>query len=86
MTIILLLLLATTAGAHEWYEHACCDTRHCHPVADGVVEDVNDGVKVQGHGTLHCGDPRLRWSRDNQDHVCEAPEKLLCVYRRFKGT
>jgi len=76
------LLLSTQAAAHEWYEPACCAETHCRPVADGVVEQKPDGVWVSGYGILRYDDGRLRWSRDDHDHVCSNGGKLLCVYRK----
>jgi hypothetical protein len=60
----------------------------CAPVADSVVEEFADGVHVSGFGVLSYGDPRLRWSRDLEAHVCATqslPRKLLCVYRKPKA-
>jgi len=74
-----------SASAHDWYELGCCGGSHCGPVADGVVVERKDGVSVQGFGTLSYSDPRLRWSRDDRDHVCSVGDKLLCVYRKPKG-
>jgi hypothetical protein len=42
-------------------------------------------VHVQGFGILSRSDSRLRTSRDDQDHVCQQPGKLLCVYRKPNG-
>lgn len=72
----------------DWYESTCCSNQDCHPVADGVVQNKLNGVEVKGYGMLSYTDPRLRWSRDLRDHICEPADhsKLLCVYRRFNGT
>ena len=88
-TLMILLLMSSMAIAHEWYESTCCADRDCGPVKDGVVEDQESGVLVEGFGILSYTDPRLRWSRDNNDHLCISsgpPQKLICVYRKFKGT
>lgn len=85
---IILALASVPARGHEWYENACCSDRDCAPVADGTVTDKKGGVAIEGFGTLNYSDPRLRWSRDNRDHLCISsgpPQKLICVYRRFKG-
>lgn len=74
------------ARGHSFYEPACCSERDCAPVADGVVVEKPDGVHVRGHDVLSRTDPRLRWSRDDRDHLCVSPSsKLLCVYRRPNG-
>ncbi len=82
--LLVLALLIGSASAHEWYDPNCCAQVHCHPVDDGVVQEKKDGVYVTGYGVLSYTDPRLRWSRDDRDHVCEMGPKLLCVYRRPK--
>lgn len=81
-------LWATAAQGHSWYDPSCCSTIDCAPVAEGVVEDAPDGgINVKGYGHLSATDPRVRWSRDHQDHLCiSGSKKLLCVYRKPKGT
>jgi hypothetical protein len=85
---ILGVTLATGAHAHGWYEAACCSGTDCAPVDDAAVEEMADGVHVDGFGVLSYSDPRLRWSKDFEAHVCAtatAPRRLLCVYRRPKS-
>jgi len=86
MTRVLLILIAScvAAHAHDWYETSCCGGSHCGPVADGVVIEGADGVTVEGFGLLSYGDTRLRWSRDDRDHLCVVDGKLACVYRKPK--
>jgi hypothetical protein len=81
----LLLLSVTSARGHSWYEPSCCSGQDCAPVADGVVTENRLGVHVQGFGFLSPSDSRVRWSRDDQDHVCASGGKLLCVYRKPSG-
>jgi hypothetical protein len=85
------LLYATKAPAHDapagWaYDLACCGLSDCAPVADGIVVENprNGAVTVLGY-TLDRADPRIRVSKDDQDHVCQSPSKLLCVYLKPKG-
>ena len=88
LTVFIALTAGCGAQAHGWYEPACCSGVDCAPVADSVVEELPDGVHVSGFGTLAYGDPRLRWSRDYEAHVCatlSSPRKLLCVYRKPKA-
>jgi len=85
---IFLLSIRPAADAHSWYEVACCSGVDCAPVPDTVVEELPDGVHVSGFGVLSYSDPRLRWSRDFEAHVCAtqgSQPKLLCVYRKPKG-
>lgn len=86
-TLAVLLLLTSVATAHDWYEKSCCAERDCHPVDDDTVHETDRGVEIKGYGILSYSDPRLRWSRDNKDHICESSvqNKLICVYRRPKG-
>jgi hypothetical protein len=83
--VIWFVLLMTQADGHEWYARECCHDQHCHPVADGVVTDAKGGVNVVGFGFVENSNPRLRWSRDNEDHLCVQAGRLVCVYRRPKG-
>lgn len=85
LLVALSLIIAAQAHAHSWYEPQCCSDRDCREVDDGFVVEKADGVHVQGWGVLSATDPRLRWSRDDRDHVCQEPTKLLCVYRKPNG-
>ena len=88
LVVILALMPSHAVRVHSWYEAACCSGVDCAPVADSVVEELADGVHVSGFGVLSYSDPRLRWSRDFEAHVCAtqyAPRKLLCVYRKPKA-
>ncbi len=84
-----LVWIASPADAHDWYDGDCCSDRDCHPVADGIVIDTQDGgvdVKgfIQSGGFIQHLAPsstRLRWSLDTRDHICNDAEKLICVYR-----
>jgi hypothetical protein len=79
---LLMSIFAGPAGAHSWYEPACCSGQDCNAVDEGVVVEMGDGVHVKGWGTLSRSDPRVRWSRDGFDHVCSMAGKLYCVYRK----
>jgi hypothetical protein len=93
---ILFIYLSLLSPIHDWYEQSCCSNTHCHPVPDGTVTNTGAGVFVKGYGLLSYTDPRLRWSQNNSDHLCELPQtlgesesremKLLCVYRRMPAT
>jgi hypothetical protein len=81
----IMIIVAGSACAHSWYEPACCSEGDCVPVDDGVVYEKVDGVHVQGWGVLSRTDPRVRWSRDDHDHVCAMLGKRSCVYRKPNG-
>ena len=88
LVVVLTALPSHAMRVHSWYEAACCSGIDCAPAADSVVEELADGVHVSGFGVLSYSDPRLRWSRDFEAHVCatqSAPRKLLCVYRKPKA-
>jgi len=83
----LLTLPVPFSYAHEWYSNECCSDRDCHPVADGVVKELADGVHVQGWDVLKYTDSRLKWSQDAHNHICvnSTNTSLYCVYRIFKA-
>lgn len=94
--LFLFLTAAKPARAHEWYEAACCSGQDCKPVPDGTVTETDHGVEIKGWGVISETDPRIRWSQDDQDHLCVRPPgpafygnfaakpKLMCVYRKRK--
>ena len=85
----MIFLLVFRLLVHDWYEQSCCGNTHCHPVPDGTVVNLATGLYIKGHGVIAYSDPRIRWSQDEKDHVCELKDfsdghlKLLCVYRRM---
>lgn len=80
--IVAVFAFAGPASSHSWYESACCGGNDCQPVADEAVINAKEGVQVEGFGLLSYSDSRLRWSRDNANHICAQGPKLNCVYRR----
>jgi hypothetical protein len=86
---IILALIAREASAHSFYSYECCSDRDCGPVDDAAVEERPDGYHVRGFvEVVKLGDPRLKWSPDDQDHVCArtgVAERIYCIYRRSKG-
>jgi hypothetical protein len=84
--IILVLALSITfcslARAHSWYDSECCSDTDCRPVPDEDVAERKDGVFVKGWGLLLPSDKRLRWSKDQQSHICVGSLTLRCVYRK----
>lgn len=94
LIVIILVIWVSIAKAHEWYDSDCCSGKDCDPVPDGTVVETGQGVVVKGFETIQEGDTRLRWSKDERDHICvaKAPyyysqgvqQKLRCVYRKRK--
>lgn len=68
--LVIFAMAALSVRAHGWYDPACCSGFDCAPDHAGLVEEKADGVHVLGFGVLAYTDPRLRKSRDYEDHVC----------------
>jgi hypothetical protein len=91
---LLLVLLASAALSHSWYDPGCCNDFDCAPVASSHVQFTDAGVLL----TLGPGDhkfvrepkswvipydsPKLRESKDNDTHACvgEVTQVLFCLY------
>jgi hypothetical protein len=86
--VLTLALLVLPARSHSpLYDMSCCNDRDCKPVPDGTIIEKPDGMHVKGHGILSRTDPRIRWSRDEREHLCVDPQgKLLCIYPKPNGT
>src|SRR6056297_2426685 len=57
--VLALILVATAALAHEWYDPWCCNDRDCAPISQEHVSITEDGYLV----TLEKGDhPMLLYS------------------------
>lgn len=81
---LLLMLFATFAEGHSWYELECCDTRDCRPVS-GIKPGGKPWSEIEDHGTyfvfkssvtgvthkIDKADADIRPSRDAFYHACE---------------
>jgi hypothetical protein len=76
--------LAAFILVHSWYGPECCNGADCHPVPDGTVQELKDGIVVRGFPMMSYSDPRLHWSEDDRDHICARGQSLFCIYRRPK--
>ena len=88
-----MLLLVSSATAHEWYPIECCSDNDCAPIP--LLETPREGG---GGFTLLDGRfipyRDLRNSPDAQWHLCEqkwpadnvAARKILCTYAPIGGT
>lgn len=66
-----LLLVASPAVAHEFYEKDCCDDKDCRPAVEGDVRETTEGYVIDSMKiTVPYGDKRLRYSPDGKFHVC----------------
>jgi hypothetical protein len=70
----LLILMSTTAVAHEWYDYDCCDQRDCYPLPDDAfLDELPDGNYYARwisplDGKLIEGVVAARNVRDTQNH------------------
>lgn len=78
------------AGGSHWYDGNCCNMQDCEPVEMGSIQPKKDGYAVHyissfGHevkGFVPYGDPKIRPSKDFQEHGCAGPltGALFCIY------
>lgn len=76
-----LVILATMAGAHSWYDPACCSDRDCARVNASLEPDGSLRVNL-GPGrsmSLPPGYP-YRPSRDLDYHLCIIKGTVICAY------
>jgi hypothetical protein len=62
--------------AHALYDPACCEDKHCHPVACEEISSTTNGWLW--HGKLFAR-AMLRDSPDGNCHVCVAAAPV-CIY------
>lgn len=91
---ILLLLSATAAAAHGWYDAACCHDNDCAPVTKTEVAQpfVYAGVASLGaqtpalwvttkHGRAMVPPNMIpKESKDSQPHACIREGRVVCYY------
>ena len=85
--LLVFLLAATPAAAHDWYPMECCHEQDCAPVdrAEMVPTPTSDGKSIAGnsppamivttkHGTVMVpGNFPRRESKDHRMHACMMP-------------
>lgn len=81
----LVVIAATAAHAHSWYDYDCCSDRDCEPVPFHSVSITEEGVHVKLEPGEHSlvlegvdelllwGDVNIRQSQDGEHHACVAP-------------
>ena len=75
-------------GAAHWYEVGCCDKRDCEPVEPGAIRQTDKGYHVRyltsrgfvAEGFVPYGSSAIRPSRDQNEHACSTPARILCIY------
>jgi formylmethanofuran dehydrogenase subunit D len=83
--LLLLLVTATPALAHDWYPIECCHGMDCAPVERVEMQDGATLVVTSKHGTgvVPQTMPR-RESQDGKMHVCMRPSgagmRIICVF------
>ena len=69
--LVVSIMAAMPAGAHDWYDEECCDSRqHCEPVSDGAVRETAGGFVVPSGEQLAYADSRIHLSHDTSFHWC----------------
>ena len=78
--LIVWLILATGAEAHDWYEPVCCSDTDCAPIPDSAVREGPNGYEVTLQPGQHpmVKEPlsyvvpydKVRQSPDGKYHAC----------------
>ena len=95
---ILIIMLASQAQSHSWYDTDCCSGDDCRETKPGEVirwygkhhvtgQYVEGFQHVETGKVWYRGDRWLRPSKDGSDHICWPPtNKLpLCFYEGPSG-
>ena len=85
---IALMLVASAAQAHSFYDKRCCDNQDCSPALKVEHDGTGEWITTK-HGrawapysaTPAFGQDRILPSPDGQTHACILNGKLICVYR-----
>jgi hypothetical protein len=84
--VLLSLMRAAPASAHDWYPIECCHGMDCAPVDRAELQEGSTLVVTSKHGTgiVPAAMPR-RESKDNRMHVCMRPStdgkmRIICVF------
>ena len=94
--VLVMVVLATVAYAHDWYPRECCSDQDCGPAV--VLSKTNKGITLQdkfgsGH-FIPWGDPMIKSSPDGKYHICinsdvnggEMQGSVLCVFFPDQGS
>lgn len=80
--IVLLVLGASPAHAHDWYPVSCCSDKDCRPLLEEsgeTVTELREGWRLWDGRVIARGLARL--SPDQHFHICESPAKtILCFF------
>jgi hypothetical protein len=78
--LIFIMMTATAALTHSWYDPDCCGGNDCEPVKVQVDNDGNFVVLKNGQ-KWRIDKPRsVRPSKDDNYHVCIFLNQVWCLY------
>lgn len=93
LVILGVLLSATYASAHSFYEYECCSDYDCAPLEETKIEEKDGGWTLWDGRHVPYRDKRVKPSPDGQFHLCEqkwepntADRKILCLYAPIGGS
>ena len=75
--LILAMLIATPALAHDWYPPGCCGGQDCRPVTCTDVEIAPDGSATYKPEGAHFEKGHVQISQDGQCHVCTRTKRNI---------
>ena len=82
--VLWLVLLASPAAAHSFYDKSCCADHDCHPVPCERITMVAGGFEYRAYdnATYFFTRDKLRVSPDGDCHACVHNEShsATCVY------
>lgn len=72
----------------HWYEGGCCNLQDCEPVERGAITQTAEGYRVRyltsrgfvADGVIPYGSSSIHPSRDEREHACSKPDRILCIY------
>ena len=78
----ILLVLSSSAFAHEWYPPACCSDRDCRAL---TAADLDENVRPAANGQWFLPKwnvtvPHTGYSPDGQFHLCESSFRFYCLF------
>jgi hypothetical protein len=94
MLVLMIIVLASTARAHSWYEPECCDTRDCEALLPEQVKVTPEGYVTPDGELIRFDEARVsadkdfHWCKYQRDStkVIQPFEKRKCFYAPVGGT
>lgn len=98
-TALIAAMMATAAGAHDWYPSICCSGKDCAPIDEKFITEKVDGYHVNLPAGSHPMLKKQSYSavipyssaKDSQDgmaHICLAYEgtSRFCFFMPPRGS